>query len=125
MRSEPSDRARPARRLGIMGALTELVTHKVMEKRVGELVAEPYQQGEGGRYAKAGQAALLGGTALMLLAGRTRVGAAAAGTLLAAGSWCTRFAVFHAGKTSAADPRYTSVPQRARAGERGQPAVTR
>jgi hypothetical protein len=61
----------------------------------------------------------------MLLAGRTRVGAAVAGTLLAGGFWCTRFAVFHAGKTSAADPAYTSVPQCDRAAERGQAAVTR
>jgi hypothetical protein len=121
----PCDAARPARRLGVMGALTELFTHKLMEKRLGDLVAEPYHKGEGGRYSRAGQAALLGGTALMLLAGRTRVGAAVAGTLLAGGSWCTRFAVFHAGKTSAADPAYTSVPQRNRAAERGQPSVTR
>ncbi|TML94633.1 MAG: polysulfide reductase [Actinobacteria bacterium] len=121
----PSERGRPARRLGIMGAVTELVTQSVMEKRMGELVAEPYRKGEGGRYARAGQAALLGGTAVMLLAGRTRVGAAVAGTLLATGSWCTRFAVYHAGKTSAGDPAYTSVLQRARVAERGQPAVTR
>jgi hypothetical protein len=111
----PSEAARPARRLGVIGALTELVTHKAMEKRLGDLLAEPYRQGEGGRYVRAGQAALLGGTFLMLAAGRTRAGTAAAGTLLAAGSWCTRFAVYHAGKASAADPRYTSLPQRARA----------
>jgi hypothetical protein len=61
----------------------------------------------------------------MLLAGRNRVGAVTAGALLAAGSWCTRFAVYHAGKASAADPTYTSIPQRARAEERGQPAVSR
>jgi hypothetical protein len=117
--------AGPARRLGLLGAVTELVTHKVMEKRLGELVAEPYKKGEGGRYTKAAEAATLAGGALMLLAGRNRAGAIAAGALLAAGSWCTRFAVYHAGKASAADPTYTSIPQRARAAEHGQPAVTR
>ncbi|MBA3734524.1 MAG: polysulfide reductase NrfD [Actinobacteria bacterium] len=120
----PVASARPARRLGLLGAVAELVTHKVMERRMGELVAEPYKKGEGGRYAKAAEAATLSGVGLMLLAGRTRTGAAAAGVLLAAGSWSTRFAVHHAGKTSAADPKYTSIPQRERAAERGQPAVT-
>ena len=61
----------------------------------------------------------------MLLGGRNRAGAIAAGVFLATGSLCTRFAVYHAGKGSAADPRYTSIPQRDRAAERGQPAVTR
>jgi hypothetical protein len=121
----PVAAARPARRLGLLGAITELVTYRGMKRRLGDLVAEPYTKGEGGRYAKAAEAATLAGGALMLLAGRNRVGAIAAGTLLAAGSWCTRFAVYHAGKASAADPKYTSIPQRARAAERGQPAVTR
>jgi hypothetical protein len=121
----PVAAARPARRLGVLGGVAELVTHKVMERRLGELVAEPYKKGEGGRYTKAAEVATVSGVGLMLLAGRTRTGAAAAGMLLAAGSWCTRFAVYHAGKTSAADPRYTSIPQRERAAERGQPAVTR
>jgi polysulfide reductase-like protein len=121
----PVAMARPARRLGLFGAITELVAHRAMEKRLGDLVAEPYRKGEGGRYAKVAEGAMLAGGALMLLAGRSRAGAIAAGALLAAGSWCTRFAVYHAGKASAADPRYTSIPQRARAAERGQPAVTR
>jgi polysulfide reductase-like protein len=121
----PVAAAQPARRLCLLGAVTELVAHKVMESRMSELVAEPYKKGEAGRYAKAAKTATLAGGALMLLAGRNRVGAAAAGALLAGGSWCTRFAVYHAGKASAADPTYTSIPQRARAAERGQPAVTR
>jgi polysulfide reductase-like protein len=121
----PVAAARPARRLGLLGAVTELVAHKVMERRMGEFVAEPYKKGGAGRYAKAAETVTLTGSALMLLAGRNRVGAITAGALLAAGSWCTRFAVYHAGRASAADPTYTSIPQRARAAERGQPAVTR
>jgi polysulfide reductase-like protein len=121
----PVAAARPARRLGVLGAVTELVTQKAMERRMGELVSEPYKKGQAGRYAKAAETAMLAGGALMLLAGRNRAGAVAAGALLAAGSWCTRFAVYHAGKASAADPTYTSIPQRARAAERGQPAVIR
>jgi formate-dependent nitrite reductase membrane component NrfD len=121
----PVAAARPARRLGLLGGAAELVTHKLMERRMGELVAEPYKKGEAARYTKAAEVATLSGIGLMLLAGRTRPGAVVAGAFLAAGSWCTRFAVYHAGKVSAADPKYTSIPQRERAAERGQPAVTR
>ncbi|MDQ4070679.1 MAG: polysulfide reductase, partial [Actinomycetota bacterium] len=35
------------------------------------------------------------------------------------GSVCTRFAVFHAGRQSAEDPKYTVVPQRRRV-DRGE-----
>jgi hypothetical protein len=96
-----------------------------MEKRMGDVVSEPYRKGTGGRYAEAARTAMLTGGALMMLGGRSRAGAVAAGALLAAGSWCTRFAVYHAGKASAVDPTYTSIPQRARPAERGQPAVSR
>ena len=64
---------------------------------------------------KAAKTATLAGAALMALAGRRRAGAVAAGALLCAGSLLERFAVYHAGKASARDPRYTSLPQRERA----------
>jgi formate-dependent nitrite reductase membrane component NrfD len=115
----PAASARPARRFAVLGAVTEVVVQKLMEKRMGELVSEPYRTGEGGRYARAAQVTMLAGAALMTLAGHRRAGATVAGALLAAGSWCGRFSVLHAGKASAADPTYTSVPQRARAAEWG------
>ena len=52
---------------------------------------------------------------LVALAGRRRVGAVVAGVLLCTGALMERFAVYHAGKASALDSRYTSVPQRERA----------
>ena len=121
----PTRHSRPARRLALVGAVTEVVMHLVMEKHMGELIAEPYRKGRAGEYARAARGLLIGGAALMAAAGKTRVGAIAAGGLLAAGSWCSKFAVFEAGKQSAADPTYTSSPQKARAARRGQPAVTR
>jgi formate-dependent nitrite reductase membrane component NrfD len=121
----PTAHARPARRLAVMGALAEVAAHKLMEKRMGGLIAEPFHHGEGGRYARAAETALLAGAAVLLAGGRTRVGAVVGGTLLAAGSWCTRFSIFHAGKASASDPTYTSLPQKSRGAERGQPAITR
>ncbi len=110
----PAEAAGPARRLALLGGVTELVATKVMEKRMGELVSEPYRKGQAGTYSRLATGATLAGTALMALAGRRRSGAVAAGALLLAGSLCQRFAVFHAGKISAADPHYTSIPQRER-----------
>ncbi len=121
----PAPLAGPARRLAVFGGFLELAASKVMEKRMGELIAEPYHKGEGGRYTRLADACTVAGTAMMAVAGRRRIGAVAAGGLLLAGSWCKRFAVYHAGKTSASDPTYTSLPQRSRAAERGRPAVTR
>jgi hypothetical protein len=121
----PVEHARPARRLAVFGAVTELAAHRIMERRMGSFVAEPYRKGAGGTYSKLAERCTLAGAALMTLAGRGRLGAVAAGSLLLAGSVCQRFAVYHAGKLSAADPAYSSLPQKARAEERGQPAVTR
>jgi polysulfide reductase-like protein len=121
----PARDARPARRVAIAGGVLEAVLAKAMERRLGELVSEPYHRGEGGRYSRLAQAASLAGAGLTALAGRHRAGAAAGGALLLAGSWCERFAVYHAGKQSAADPRYTTLPQRARAAGNGGRAVTR
>jgi hypothetical protein len=120
----PTTYSRPARRLALLGGVTELAATNAMEKRLGKLVGEPYHEGRGGHYAKLAKRATIAGSALMALAGRRRTGAVAAGTLLVAGAFCERFAVYHAGKQSAADPRYTTLPQRQRAAERGQPAVT-
>jgi polysulfide reductase-like protein len=121
----PARLAGPARRLAVFGGALELLASKRMEKRLGKLLAEPYHEGEAGRYTRLADGCTVAGTALMAVAGRRRAGAVAAGGLLLAGSWCKRFAVYHAGKTSALDPTYTSLPQRTRAEERGRSAVTR
>ena len=120
----PPEAAGPARRLALLGGVAELMTAKLMERRLGGLVGSVYHEGPCGKYSRAAKAATLAGTALMALAGRRRIGAAAAGSLLLAGSLCERFAVVHAGKQSAANPHHTSIPQKRRAAERGQRAVT-
>ena len=121
----PPAAAGPARRLAILGGIGEFAAVEVMKRRLRRFVAEPYEKGEGGRYAKLSTATSLAGTALMALAGRRRAGAVAAGALLLAGALCDRFAVVHAGKASAADPHYTSIPQKERAAQVGQPAISR
>jgi Polysulphide reductase, NrfD len=120
----PAAFAGPARRLGIAGAALELVSMKAMENRLGPLVGKPYHEGRAGLYAKAAKVTTAAGGALMALVGRRRMGAIAGGSLLVAGAACERFAVYHAGKQSAADPLATSLPQKERARIEGSRAVT-
>jgi hypothetical protein len=116
--------AAPARRLAIGGAVTELALQKAMEKRLGTLAAEPYKRGKAGTYSNLGAALMLAGSGLMALAGRRRLGAIVAGSLLLGGSLAQRFAVFHAGQISAQDPKYTTLPQRERAEQHDNRAQT-
>lgn len=112
--------AGPARRLAVLGAALDLAADERMQRAIG-LAGEPYRQGVAGRWhhwARVLTAA--GAVGIAVAAPRARVAAVAAGAALVAGSVCTRFAVFHAGLQSAADPRYTVVPQRARL-EAGRP----
>ncbi|MGH3294319.1 MAG: hypothetical protein ACRDP7_21190, partial [Trebonia sp.] len=60
----------------------------------------------------------------LLPAGRVRrILAAASGAALIGASAATRWGVFHAGMTSAKDPKYTVVPQRHRLDERAAAKV--
>jgi formate-dependent nitrite reductase membrane component NrfD len=108
-----SSSARPARRLALAGAALEVVASTVMQRRLGFLAA-PYRRGPAKAPAGAAMALTGAGAFTMLLAGRKRPGALAAGALLLAGSVAQRFAIFRAGFESARDPRYTIVSQRRR-----------
>lgn len=121
----PPGEAGPARRLAIAGGLLELAALRAMERRLGDLVGEPYRQGAAGRFARLAKGCAAAGALLVALAGRRRVGAAAGGSLLLAGSLFERWAVFHAGRQSARDPKYTLVPQRERVERYGTRATTR
>ena len=120
----PAYASRPARRLGLLGAALELGASQVMDAHTDNLVAEASKKGAAGNYKRLAQAATIAGAAVTALAGRRRFGAAVGGALLMAGSLCERFAVFHAGKISAGDPRYTSIPQRQRADRSGRLAIS-
>jgi formate-dependent nitrite reductase membrane component NrfD len=114
MVAAPVGEARPARVFAAAGAAGELLASQVMERRMG-LIHEVYHQGAAGRRRRAADvltAAGLAGT--VLVGGRSRVGAAASGLALLAGSAFQRFGIFEAGVASAKDPRYTVVPQRER-----------
>ncbi|MGW4589734.1 NrfD/PsrC family molybdoenzyme membrane anchor subunit [Amycolatopsis thermoflava] len=117
---DPSGDPRPARNLALFGTALEMSAFQRMEHRLG-MVAEPYRTGRAGRYVKVGKMLSLAGSAGALLAGRSRVVSMLSGAALLAASATTRWGIFHAGKASADDPRYTVVPQRERLrhGQRG------
>jgi formate-dependent nitrite reductase membrane component NrfD len=106
--------AGPARRLAIGAAVAETGVMLAMEKRLG-MLAEPYHKGLSGKLAIGSKVATLAGAALLAKRGRRDRGAAVAGSsLVLTGGMLLRWAVFKAGFASAADPKYTIVPQRAR-----------
>jgi hypothetical protein len=111
--TSPED-AGPARRLAVVGAAIELAAAKLMEQRLGPFLAEPYQEGESGKYARLARGLTAAGATVLALAGRRRAGAVAGGALLLAGGAFQRWSVFRAGFASARDPKYTVVPQRER-----------
>jgi hypothetical protein len=109
----PVCQAGPARALGLLGISAEALAIEWMKHRLGT-VAEPYSTGTGGRYLGAATALSVAGAAGALLGRRSRLVSATAGLAWLAASAATRLGVFHAGVASAADPRYTVEPQRAR-----------
>jgi hypothetical protein len=85
------------------------------------ITAEPLHEGHAGRLMRASKALTVAGTlGTLAVGGRSRLGAAASGAALLAGSACLRFGVFEAGQDSARDPRYTVVPQRERVERQGR-----
>ncbi|HWG01998.1 MAG TPA: NrfD/PsrC family molybdoenzyme membrane anchor subunit [Trebonia sp.] len=124
------DETTPARYLAVLGAAMEIAAFERMEHRIG-MTAEPYSEGKGGKYVKAGKLLAAAGTAGTLLsapglAGRLLPGrvrralAAASGATLVVASAATRWGIYHAGMASAGDPKYTVVPQRQRLNERAR-----
>jgi len=109
----------PARNLALVGAVMETAAFERMEHRIG-LVAEPYCQGRSGMYITAGKALAVLGAAGAALSRRSPLAAALSGAALIAASAATRWGIFHAGVASAADPKYTVVPQRQRRSERAR-----
>ncbi|MER5323714.1 NrfD/PsrC family molybdoenzyme membrane anchor subunit [Streptosporangium roseum] len=113
MLATPRAEAGPARAVAVLGAALETAAGAVLESRLG-LVGEPYHQGRAGRLLRAARVLTAGGGLLAAVAGRGRVLTALSGLALTAGSLVTRFGILEAGRASAADPKYTVVPQRRR-----------
>lgn len=103
----------PPRRLATLGWLLDVAGVQRLQRR--GLATETYEQGRAGRFMNAGKALGALGVAGATLGRRRRAVRAASGVALMAGSLCTRYGVFHAGRQSSDDPRHTVVPQRDRA----------
>jgi hypothetical protein len=113
MLAAPVDEAGPARRMATVGAAVELAATERMMRRLG-MLGEPYHEGRPGLLLKIAQALTIGGVVLSPFSRCSRIVSALAGGSYMAGSLLTRFGVFQAGLASAADPKYTVVPQRER-----------
>jgi Polysulphide reductase, NrfD len=101
----------PARRLAVLGAITETAAGFGLERMLGSS-GEPYSRGDAGRLLRVGRALTIGGAAAALAARRSRAASVAAAALLAGGGVCAKVAVLRAGKASAADPKYLVSAQR-------------
>jgi hypothetical protein len=114
----PAAETAPLRPIAVGAGVSELVLSKLMEKRMG-LAGEAFHEEKPKKYMHAAE--LLTGAGVGLAAvGRGRLTRIGAGLALLAGSAAERFALFEAGIASAADPKYTVVPQRARMAERAR-----
>ena len=125
--STPAQFAAPARRLAIGAAVFEGVSSELMHRHLGPL-GEPYRHGLAKRLEVITGTGLALGTGLLATSGRrSRAAAVAGGALLAAAALSARINVFRAGRASAADPKFTIGPQRARAdaGNHGRGAASR
>jgi formate-dependent nitrite reductase membrane component NrfD len=101
-------------RFGIAGKVADLAAMRAVESEAGrtERVARPLHEGLGGALWRASKALTGASLVFSLLPGKRRAARAAAGILGTAGAIALRFAVFHAGKASARDPRATFQHQR-------------
>lgn len=100
---------------GVMGAVVELAASEAFEREVSrvERVGKPLREGAPSVLWKTAKVLTVASLLVSLAPGRSRRMRQTAGILAALGSLCLRFAVFHAGKASARDPRATFGQQRA------------
>lgn len=113
----PLAESAPARRLGVVGGVAEVLLSKAMEKRLG-MLGEPYREGRAQTFMRAAGLCTAAGVVGAVVGRRSRALSALAGAALLAGSAFSRFGIFEAGLQSAEDPRYTVVPQRGRLHQR-------
>ena len=111
---EPEER-KVVERFGVAGKVVDLAAMAAVERETNqavEPVGRPLRDGVSGALWNGAKALTAASLALSLLPGGSRVKRLAIGVLGTAGAVALRFAVFHAGKFSARDPRATFRSQR-------------
>ncbi len=111
---DPAER-RAGDAIGTVGRVAELAAGAVMEREVSRVaeVGKALHEGVAGALWTAAKVATVSSLVISLLPGRSRARRITTGVLGTIGSICLRFAVFHAGRASARDPRATFRQQRA------------
>jgi formate-dependent nitrite reductase membrane component NrfD len=101
-------------RFGMIGKIGELVAAVTLERDASrvERVGRPLKRGFSGFLWNSAKVLTVAGIVVALLPGKGRGKRIVSGVLGTAGSICTRFAIFYAGKVSARDPRATFDQQR-------------
>jgi formate-dependent nitrite reductase membrane component NrfD len=120
---------RVVKRFGVLGKVAEIAAMRAVEREADrvERVGRPLHGGASGALWRASKALTGTSLALSILGGKRRAVRTAAAVLGTAGAVALRFAVFHAGKASARDPRATFHHQREGHGGAevtGRPPVT-
>jgi formate-dependent nitrite reductase membrane component NrfD len=106
--------ARIVDNFALVGALGEFAAGYAVERAIGRVpaVATPLRQGLSGALWRASKALNVVGLALGAVPGTGRAIRVASGLVGTAGGLATRFALFHAGKASARDPKASFETQR-------------
>jgi hypothetical protein len=112
----PAAERGPARRLALLGAVSETAAVHRMQSSAGT-AQDCFEQGRAGALMKAARGLTAAGSVLALLGARVPVAGRLGGAALLAASACTRFGIFAAGVASTRDPRYVVQPQRRAASE--------
>lgn len=124
MITTPVAEAGPARKLAVMGAVSDLISARVTEYRMDPVTREPLHHGTPGKLLQRSEILAAAGGLGALLGGGRRDIAALSGAALLTASAMLRFGFFEAGKESARDPRYTIEPQRRRLAARRAAGIT-
>jgi hypothetical protein len=103
--------AKAARRLALIGGASVPMALERVRRELGPIQFEAYERGKAGFFAHLARLLNIGGTMCTLLAGRKARAAKVAGAMLLAGGLAERFAVYHAGRISAQDPKFTIEAQ--------------
>lgn len=112
--STPPAQTQPARALSAAGAIGDVVSMKVMKKRMHPAEAEPLESGTPGMMLKWAERLSVAGAIGSVCFGGRRTTAALSGLMMLGGSALTRVGILRAGINSAKDPRHTVEPQKDR-----------